>query len=55
VEVSASVGIAFVDPGDHSDVDAILSRADATMYEVKRRSAGSAAVEHRDPPSHGSA
>jgi diguanylate cyclase (GGDEF)-like protein/PAS domain S-box-containing protein len=50
VKVSASVGVAFVDRDDHSDADAILSRADATMYEVKRRSPGSAAVEHRDPP-----
>jgi diguanylate cyclase (GGDEF)-like protein/PAS domain S-box-containing protein len=51
VKVSASVGVAFVGRGDHSGADAILSRADATMYEVKRRAPGSAAVEQRDPPS----
>ncbi len=45
VEVSASVGVAFVTAGDPSGADEVLSRADAVMYEAKRRAPGSAALE----------
>lgn len=37
VELSASVGVAFVSPDERPDADDLLSRADAAMYEVKHR------------------
>jgi diguanylate cyclase (GGDEF)-like protein/PAS domain S-box-containing protein len=50
VRVSASVGVAFVGREDRSGVDDILSRADAVMYEVKKRLPGSAAIEGAPVP-----
>jgi diguanylate cyclase (GGDEF)-like protein len=44
VEVSVSVGVAFVSSGDPVGADELLSRADAVMYEAKRRESGSAAL-----------
>jgi diguanylate cyclase (GGDEF)-like protein/PAS domain S-box-containing protein len=40
VEVAASVGVTFVEPGDEASADLVLSRADARMYEAKRRDPG---------------
>ena len=37
VTLSASVGVAFVGSDQDPDADDLLSRADAAMYEVKRR------------------
>ncbi|MGZ8744454.1 MAG: diguanylate cyclase domain-containing protein [Nocardioides sp.] len=45
VRVSASVGVAYVGRDDDSGADDILSRADAVMYEVKKRLPGSAGIE----------
>lgn len=44
VAVSASVGVAYVGSDDTVDADDIISRADAAMYEVKRRDPGSASL-----------
>ena len=35
--IAASVGIAYVAPGEHPSPDEVLSRADAAMYRNKRR------------------
>ncbi len=40
VRVSASVGVAYVGRDDDSGADDIVSRADAVMYEVKKRLPG---------------
>lgn len=37
VPVVASVGVTFVEPGDQASPDEVLSRADARMYQIKRR------------------
>lgn len=37
VEVAATVGVTYVEPGDLSSADVVLARADTHMYEAKRR------------------
>ena len=37
IPVAASIGIAYVSPGDPASPDEVLSRADAEMYGTKRR------------------
>ena len=37
VPVAASIGVAYIAPGDHASPDEVLSRADARMYQHKRR------------------
>ena len=37
VPVAASIGITYIAPGDKADPDEVLSRADARMYQDKRR------------------
>jgi diguanylate cyclase (GGDEF)-like protein len=36
VSVTASVGVAITQPGEHVGVDALITRADAAMYDAKR-------------------
>jgi diguanylate cyclase (GGDEF)-like protein len=36
VSVTASVGVAITEPGEHVGVDALITRADAAMYDAKR-------------------
>jgi diguanylate cyclase (GGDEF)-like protein len=48
ISVTASVGIA-VYPDDGQDLDALIARADAAMYESKRRSTGRIGAEHDAP------
>jgi diguanylate cyclase (GGDEF)-like protein/PAS domain S-box-containing protein len=47
VEVAGSVGVAFVGRDEDADADDVVSRADHVMYEVKRASGGTAAIEGR--------
>jgi PAS domain S-box-containing protein len=37
VDVAASVGVTYVEPGDRTSADVALSRADDRMYEAKRK------------------
>ncbi|MFA9445796.1 PAS domain S-box protein [Egicoccus sp. AB-alg6-2] len=45
VELAASVGVAFAPSDDETTADDLVSRADAAMYEAKRRRSGTAGLE----------
>lgn len=49
VRLSMSIGIACRRPGQGEDVDSLLRRADAAMYEVKRAGRGHWRVSHAAP------